>query len=166
MTRINGLCMVPVMMSNAADHHRRSGFLVWLGRLLPGFYSPVADCWCRRPDVHSLRLPQTNLLQSHIQTTSASLDRPYSEGRCSSQVLCYRIRTRPTLLWFVKRIDLEHLDSRRTNQEPLESRGQALIRPGVECSKRMVPGGGWQIGRKPGHKDGGYRQSQVHRPEI
>jgi hypothetical protein len=40
--------MVPVMMSSAADHHRRSGFLVWLGRLLPGFYPPVADCWCRR----------------------------------------------------------------------------------------------------------------------
>ena len=46
--RINGLCIVPVMMSSAADHHRRSGFLVWLRRLLPGFYPPVADCWCRR----------------------------------------------------------------------------------------------------------------------
>jgi len=53
-TRINGLCMVPVMMSSAADHRRRSGFLVWLGRLLPGFYPPVADCWCRRTDLHVL----------------------------------------------------------------------------------------------------------------
>jgi hypothetical protein len=54
MTRINGLCMVPAMMSTAADHHRRSGLLVWLGRLLPGFYPPVADCWCRRIDLHVL----------------------------------------------------------------------------------------------------------------
>ena len=49
--------------------------------------------------------------------------------------------TRATLLWFVQGVVLGRHDSGQCNQEPLDGRGQVLIRPRVD-GLRAVPSGG------------------------